>query len=58
MLELARRWKALIEAFTGGDPGIRQGLQSYWDDQRDAMAERTGIDRELMAWLGPALAKA
>lgn len=58
VLELARRWKALIEAFTGGDPGIRQGLQSYWDDQRDAMAERTGIDRELMAWLGPALAKA
>lgn len=26
------RWDALVEEFTGGDPGIRAGLQSYWDE--------------------------
>ena len=25
--ELARRWRALIEEFKGGDPGIRQSLE-------------------------------
>jgi DNA-binding transcriptional MerR regulator len=30
---LARRWSALIEAFTGGDPGIAESLSNLYKDQ-------------------------
>jgi len=30
---LAARWKELIEAFTGGDPGIEQSLRTLYADQ-------------------------
>jgi DNA-binding transcriptional MerR regulator len=30
---LAARWSALIKAFTGGDPGIRSGLQNLYADR-------------------------
>lgn len=29
---LTRRWNALIEQFTGGDAGVRQGLNRLWSD--------------------------
>jgi len=32
---LAARWKALIEQFTGGDPGITDGLRKVWGDRID-----------------------
>jgi DNA-binding transcriptional MerR regulator len=31
--ELAKRWQALIEEFTGGDRGVSAGLQRLWADQ-------------------------
>jgi hypothetical protein len=30
---LAARWSELIKAFTGGDPGIRSGLQNLYADR-------------------------
>jgi DNA-binding transcriptional MerR regulator len=30
---LAARWQKLIDAFTGGDPGVRQGLNKLYADQ-------------------------
>jgi DNA-binding transcriptional MerR regulator len=31
--ELARRWKALVHEFTGGDTSIQSGLNKLWSDQ-------------------------
>lgn len=33
--ELGRRWKALIAEFTGGDPGITQGLTALYKDREN-----------------------
>ena len=48
---LARRWKELVDAFTGGDAGISQSLQTMYQ-QEPAMRERSGIDPEVMAYIG------
>jgi DNA-binding transcriptional MerR regulator len=32
---LADRWNALVNEFTGGDPGIAQGLKAMYSDQRN-----------------------
>jgi DNA-binding transcriptional MerR regulator len=34
--ELARRWRELVEQFTGGDAGIAASLKSYYDDHPNA----------------------
>jgi DNA-binding transcriptional MerR regulator len=31
--ELAKRWKALVHEFTGGDPAIHSGLNKLWSDR-------------------------
>lgn len=53
---LAKRWMALVHAFTGGDPGIRAGLDKVWENAEtihgiDAAAERAAMD-----YIGRALA--
>ena len=52
---LAQRWHELIEAFTGGDPGIRANLARMYEEQPD-VAARHGYrhDPALMAWLAKA----
>ena len=57
MLELARRWRGLIEQFTGGDEGIRQSLQRMYREQGAQTASRGMVDPELMAYVGQALAQ-
>lgn len=57
MLELARRWRALIERFTGGDAGIAQSLSRMYRDQGSREASRGMVDPELMSYVGEALAK-
>jgi DNA-binding transcriptional MerR regulator len=49
---IVARWDALIEEFTGGDPGIRAGLQTLYDEQGPAAASRGMVDPELMAYVG------
>ena len=53
---LARRWRTLLRAFTGGDAGIQQALNTVYREQPTAMQERTGIDPALMAYAGQAIA--
>ncbi len=52
---LARRWKALVEEFTGGDPGIAQNLQRMYE-QEPAAREQSGGDPAMFAYIKEALA--
>jgi DNA-binding transcriptional MerR regulator len=56
MLELARRWQALIEKFTGGDEGIRRSLASLYREQGSENASHGMVDPELTQYVGRALA--
>lgn len=58
MLELARRWNALIEEFTGGDPGIRESLRRLWTEQGETLARQYGSDYspETFEYMGKAIA--
>ena len=55
--ELARRWMGLLREFTGGNPGIQQGLNTMYS-QEPEVRERTGIDPALMDYVGKAMAAA
>ncbi|MDQ3608962.1 MAG: TipAS antibiotic-recognition domain-containing protein [Actinomycetota bacterium] len=44
------RWDALLEEFTGGDAGIRAGLQSYWDGHGPEKASQGMVDTEVFAY--------
>jgi DNA-binding transcriptional MerR regulator len=52
---LTVRWRALIEQFTGGDPGIRSSLKRHYDDEGVERASRGAIDAETMAYVGLAM---
>jgi MerR family transcriptional regulator, thiopeptide resistance regulator len=47
---LAARWQALIEQFTGGDPGIRRSLQRMYEEEGVETASRGAVSPELMAY--------
>lgn len=49
---LAARWQALIDAFTGGDPGITKSLGALWQSEGDTLRQAHGIDPAVMAWMG------
>lgn len=53
--QLARRWKGLIEAFTGGDPGITSSLRTMYEQEGPEKASRNMLDGEVMAYMGRAL---
>jgi MerR family transcriptional regulator, thiopeptide resistance regulator len=55
MLALARRWRSLVEQFTGGDEGIRRSLQDMYREQGPKTASRGMVDPELMEYVGRAL---
>jgi DNA-binding transcriptional MerR regulator len=48
---LARRWRELVNAFTGGNPGIEQSLKRMWHEERAIHGQDTQEMRELMAYL-------
>ncbi|MCI0465307.1 MAG: MerR family transcriptional regulator [Gemmataceae bacterium] len=50
--ELEKRRQALVNAFTGGDPGIEQSLKRMWTEQGDKLATQYGYDPKLMEYLG------
>jgi len=56
MQACAARWKALIEQFTGGDPGLRASLQRLYDEQGPQQASQGMVDPEVMAYAGRAMA--
>lgn len=47
---LARQWQALIEQFTGGDPGIRASLQQMYESEGPEAASRGAVNAEVMAY--------
>ena len=56
VLDLARRWRALIEQFTGGDDGIRASLGRMYREEGPENSSRGMVDAELMQYIGQALA--
>jgi DNA-binding transcriptional MerR regulator len=42
MLALARRWKALVEEFTGGDPAIANAVKTMYNNEGPALQEKLG----------------
>ncbi|MEM1093858.1 MAG: MerR family transcriptional regulator [Bacteroidota bacterium] len=54
-LALGQRWNALIEAFTGGNAGIRQSLANMYQQEGTASASQGAVDPAMMQWLQPAM---
>lgn len=52
---LARRWMELVREFTGGNPGIEQGVRSMYQ-QEPAVRERSGLDPAIFEYIGKAKA--
>lgn len=57
-IDLARRWKAMIEAFTGGDPGLAGKVKAVWNDAfaDPAAAPKLPASPALFAFMGQAVA--
>jgi DNA-binding transcriptional MerR regulator len=53
---LTARWFGLVEAFTGGDDGVRESLGKMWEEQGDKLNQQfdTGLSPELMEYVGRA----
>jgi len=56
--ELAHRWAALIEAFTGGNPETRASLERMYREQGPERASRGMVSPELMAYVAEAQSQA
>jgi DNA-binding transcriptional MerR regulator len=54
--QLARRWKELVEEFTGGDPGITKSLGRMWQEETTIHSMDTGNMRGLMGYVQKAWA--
>jgi DNA-binding transcriptional MerR regulator len=55
--QLAARAQALIDGFTGGDPGIRASLQKMYENEDPQQVSRGMVDRELMTYLADAMGR-
>lgn len=51
---LAKKWRALIDEFTGGDPGIERSLRNMYQNE-SRVAEQQGLDREMGDYIAKAL---
>ena len=47
---LIERWNALIEQFTGGDPGIRASLQKLYESEGPERASHGAVSAETMEY--------
>lgn len=48
---LARRWRELVNAFTGGNPGIEQSLKRMWQEEQTIHGLDTRAMREMREYL-------
>lgn len=55
VLEIAREWSGLVQAFTGGDAGIGQAAERVWQEEDQVQGFDAAGMRELMSWLAPAM---
>jgi hypothetical protein len=56
--ELAKRWLALVTAFTGGDPGIYNSLRTMYEKEDNVMGRDTKEVRRVMEYILKAAAAA
>ncbi|WHZ20035.1 MAG: hypothetical protein OJF55_002184 [Rhodanobacteraceae bacterium] len=54
VVEMGRRWYALIQAFTGGDANIGRKMNQALDSEPQVMAAQ-GLSREMFAYVGAAM---
>lgn len=52
--ELARRWYALVSAFTGGDPGLFRSLRTMYQNEETVHGMDVAAMRPGMEWIGEA----
>ena len=59
-MDLAVRWMALLNRFSGGDPAVHQKIEAMWKEafQDDRFRERSPVSPELMEWVGLAIRSA
>jgi DNA-binding transcriptional MerR regulator len=55
--EMARRWRKLVEQFTGGSPGIEQAVAQRYREDPELQA-RTGLDGKIFGYVQRAWAAA
>ncbi len=53
---LAKRWMTLVNAFTGGDPGIQANLAKVWENEETIHGIDTAAERAAMEYIGRAMA--
>ncbi len=53
---LARRWMALVNEFTGGDPGIEKSLRSMYQQEQTIHGMNVEAMRPMMEYIGKAIA--
>ncbi len=56
--ELAKRWLALVTAFTGGDPGIFKSLNKMYEQEDNVRGMDVKAMRPMMDYIGKAMAAA
>jgi DNA-binding transcriptional MerR regulator len=59
VLELARRWRGLINEFTGGNAGIEQSVGRLWKEQGDNLVKTYGAQyesRDVYGYINQAIA--
>jgi hypothetical protein len=52
--DLARRWRGLVEEFTGGDAGISQSLGKIWNQEQNIQGIDTDEMRRMMQYIAKA----
>ena len=57
VLDIAREWSGLVQAFTGGDTGIEQSVERVWQEEDEVHGFDAAGMRDLMSWLAPAMEK-
>lgn len=53
---IARKWRALVREFTGGDAAIQHGLNRMFEQEPTTMQQKTGIDPALREYACRAIA--
>jgi DNA-binding transcriptional MerR regulator len=53
---MARRWRELVQEFTGGNAGVARSLNTMYEKNLDSPAGHMGIDRAMSEYIGRAMA--
>ncbi|MEM7553844.1 MAG: TipAS antibiotic-recognition domain-containing protein [Cyanobacteria bacterium P01_A01_bin.84] len=54
---IARRWKELISAFTGGNPEINQSLNTMYQQEGVETASQGAVDSAVYEYMGRAMSQ-